>query len=188
MRVYWDGDLLEEFMDSPGTEKSPCVYKAPGQNEVGTNRSYANSRCWMGQGNLNNSSKNNPCFLGDIIGDWREEIVTRTADKLIIQTTSYPSPHGITSLWYDHEYRNAMTWQSVGYNQPPHTSFFLGEMEGITNCPPAITLEGRTEVQNGGTIQTTDDHLLVSGYENKTISCRQRRFTLYINGQRSCLA
>ncbi len=170
MRVYWDGDLLEEFMDSPGTEKSPCVYKAPGQNEVGTNRSYANSRCWMGQGNLNNSSKNNPCFLGDILGDWREEIVTRTADKLIIQTTSYPSPHGITTLWADHEYRNGMTWQPVGYNQPPHVSFFLGEMEGITNCPPAITLEGRTEVQNGGTIQTTDDHLLVSGYENKTIA------------------
>lgn len=169
-RIYWDGDLLEEFMDSPGTEKSPCVYKAPGQNEVGTNRSYANSRCWMGQGNLNNSSKNNACFLGDIIGDWREEIVTRTDNALVIQVSSYPSSYGITSLWYDHEYRNAMTWQSVGYNQPPHTSFFLGEMEGITNCPPAITLEGRTEVQNGGTIQTTDDHLLVSGYENKTIA------------------
>lgn len=170
MRVYWDGDLLDEFMDSPGTEKSPCVYKAPGQNEVGTDRSYANSRCWMGQGNLNNSSKNNPCFLGDILGDWREEIVTRTSNKLIIQTTSYPSPHGITTLWADHEYRNAMTWQSVGYNQPPHTSFFLGELEGITNCPPAVTIEGRTEVANGGTINTTDNHLLVSGYENKTIA------------------
>ena len=135
-RVYWDGDLLDEFMDSPGVERAPCVYTAPGQTEVGTGRSYANDRCWMGQGNLNNSSKNNACFLGDIIGDWREEIVTRTDNALIIQISSYPSPHGITSLWYDHEYRNAMTWQSVGYNQPPHTSFFLGEMEGITNCQP----------------------------------------------------
>ena len=168
MRVYWDGDLLEEFMDSPGTERSPCVYKAPGQNEVGTNRSYANSRCWMGQGNLNNSSKNNPCFLGDILGDWREEIVTRTDNALIIQTTSYPSPHGITTLWADHEYRNGMTWQPIAYNQPPHVSFFLGEMEGITKEPPAVVLEGRTEVT--GTIQTTDDHLLVSGYEDKTIA------------------
>ncbi len=169
-RVYWDGDLLDEFMDSPGVERAPTVYKAPGQAEVGTGRTYTNNRCWMGQGNLNNSSKNNACFLGDIIGDWREEIVTRTADKLIIQISSYPSPWGITTLWADHEYRNAMTWQSVGYNQPPHTSFFLGELENITNCPPAITLEGRTEVQNGGTIATTDDQLLVSGYENKTIS------------------
>ncbi|MBR1881217.1 MAG: carbohydrate-binding protein [Prevotella sp.] len=171
MRVYWDGDLLDEFMDSPGVERAPCVYKAPGQTEVGTGRSYANNRCWMGQGNLNNSSKNNPCFLGDILGDWREEIVTRTSDKLIIQTTSYPSPWGITSLWYDHEYRNGMTWQSVGYNQPPHVSFFLGEMEGITKEPPALTLEGRTEVT--GTIQTTDDHLLISGYEDKTIAVQE---------------
>ena len=168
MRVYWDGDLLEEFMDSPGVERAPTVYKAPGQNEVGTNRSYTNSRCWMGQGNLNNSSKNNPCFLGDILGDWREEIVTRTDDKLIIQISSYPSPWGITSLWYDHVYRNGMAWQSVGYNQPPHTSFFLGEMEGITKEPPAITFEGRTEVT--GTIGTTNDHLLISGYEDKTIA------------------
>ena len=170
MRVYWDGDLLDEFMDSPGVEKSPCVYKAPGQTEVGTGRSYPNDRCWMGQGNLNNSSKNNPCFLGDILGDWREEIVTRNGDKLIIQISSYPSTHGITTLWADHEYRNAMAWQCMGYNQPPHTSFFLGEMEGITKEPPANTLEGRTEVENGGTIGTTDAHLLISGYENKTVS------------------
>ena len=170
MRIYWDGDLLDEFMDSPGVERGPCVYKAPGQTEVGTGRSYANSRCWLGSsGALNNSSKNNPCFLGDIIGDWREEIVNRVGDTTLrINISSYESPWGITSLWYDHEYRNAMTWQSVGYNQPPHTSFFLGEMEGITAEPPAITLEGRKEVT--GTIQTTDDHLLVSGYENKTIA------------------
>ena len=171
MRVYWDGDLLDEFMDSPGVERSPCVYKYGGQTEVGTGRaSYANDRCWMGAGSLNNSSKNNPCFLGDILGDWREEIVTRVGNSLRIQITSFPSPWGITTLWADHEYRNAMTWQSVGYNQPPHPSFFLGELENITNCPPALTLEGRTEVQNGGTIQTSDDHLLISGYENQTIA------------------
>ena len=157
MRIYWDGDLLDEFMDSPGTERSPCVYK------------YGGGRLWLGGGALNNSSKNNPCFLGDIIGDWREEIINRVGtNTLRINISSYESPWAITSLWYDHEYRNAMTWQCVGYNQPPHTSFFLGEMEGITKEPPAITLEGRTEVS--GSIATTDDHLLVTGYENKTIS------------------
>ena len=170
MRVYWDGDLLDEFMDSPGVERSPCVYKAPGQKEVHSGRSYDGSRCWMGEGNLNNSSKNNPGFLGDIIGDWREEIVVRAGDRLRIYTTSYESPWAITTLWADHEYRNAMTWQSVGYNQPPHPSFFLGELEGITKEPPAVVLEGRTEVSNGGTITTTDDHLLVSGYEDHTIT------------------
>lgn len=170
MRIYWDGDLLDEFMDSPGVERAPTVYKYG--NEVGTNRSYKNGRCWMGGGSLNNSSKNNPCFLGDIIGDWREEIVNRIdATTLRINISSYPSTHAITSLWYDHEYRNGMTWQSVGYNQPPHPSFFLGELEGITQEPPALTLEGRTEVT--GTIATTNDHLLVSGYEDKAIAVQE---------------
>ena len=182
MRLYWDGDLLDEFMDSPGAqERSPYVYKAPGQKEVGTNRSYTNSRCWGGYGNLNNSSKNNPSFLGDIIGDWREELVIRQGNSSIrIYMSNYPSPHAITSLWYDHEYRNGMTWQSVGYNQPPHPSFFLGEMEGITNEPPAITLEGRTEVT--GSI-SGGDQLLISGYENKSVSVQDGAApnVLYVN-------
>ena len=182
MRLYWDGDLLDEFMDSPGAqERAPYVYKAPGQKEVGTNRSYYNNRCWGGSGNLNNSSKNNPSFLGDIIGDWREELVIRQGNSSIrIFVSNYPSPHAITSLWYDHEYRNGMTWQSVGYNQPPHPSFFLGEMEGITQEPPAITLEGRTEVTSsisGG------DQLLISGYEDKTVSVQDGAApnVLYVN-------
>ena len=170
VRLYWDGDLLDEFMDSPGTARSPFVYKAPGQTEVHTGRGYANNRCWGGSGNLNNSSKNNASFVGDILGDWREEIVNPVGKALRINVSSYESPWGITTLWADHEYRNGMTWQSVGYNQPPHVSFFLGELEGITKEPPAWVLEGRTEVANGGTIATTDNHLLVSGYENKTIS------------------
>ncbi len=185
MRIYWDGDLLEEFMDSPGAnERSPYVYKYPGQNEVGTNRAFTNSRCWGGDGNLNNSSKNNPSFLGDILGDWREELVIRQGNSSIrIYMTNYPSPWGITTLWADHEYRNAMTWQSVGYNQPPHASFFLGELEGITKEPPALTLEGRTEVQ--GTISSTnpDEQLLVSGYEDKTIAVTEGAspWALFVN-------
>lgn len=172
MRIYWDGDLLDEFMDSPGVERAPCVYKFGGQTEVGTGRAaYTYSRVWLGGGSLNNSSKNNPCFLGDILGDWREEIVVRAdASTLRIYTTSFESPWGMTSLWYDHLYRNGMCWQQVGYNQPPQTSFFVGELEGITKEPPALTLDGRTEVANGGTIATTDDHLLISGYENKTVA------------------
>jgi len=63
-----------------------------------------------------------------------------------------------------------MAWQCVGYNQPPHPSFFLGELEGITMAPPPLLLRGRTEVANGATIQTTGDHLLMSGYQDMTVS------------------
>jgi hypothetical protein len=33
----------------------------------------------------------------------------------------------IHTLMYDPQYRAAITWQNVGYNQPPHSSFFLDD-------------------------------------------------------------
>lgn len=61
----------------------------------------------------------------------------RTADnKIRIYTTTAPTPWRNYTLWHDMQYRNAMVWQMCGYNQPPHTSYFLGELEGITQAPP----------------------------------------------------
>ncbi len=160
-RIYWDDDLLEEMFDSKnGANRTGNIFKWNAQNL----KTF--------DGVTNNWTKCNPSAQGDIIGDWREEIVLRQKDNMafIITTTNYPTNYRIYTLWHDHQYRNAMAWQCVGYNQPPHCSFFLGELEGITVAPPALILEGRTEVANGATIKTTDEHLLISGYENKTIS------------------
>ena len=41
-----------------------------------------------------------------------------------------------------------MVWQMMAYNQPPHLSYFLGEIEDITVAPPTLTNEGRTEIEN----------------------------------------
>ena len=147
-RIYWDGDLCEEILNSPGTEREAKIDKIVG---TGVNRIFTSSGCKM-----NNWSKNNPGATGDILGDWREEMVLRTGDNanLRIYTTITPTQHRIYTLWHDHQYRNAMVWQSIGYNQPPHLSYFLGELEGITIAPPPLTMTGRTEVANGGTIGT----------------------------------
>ncbi|MCM1312662.1 MAG: autotransporter-associated beta strand repeat-containing protein [Bacteroides sp.] len=153
-RIYWDGDLCEEILNSPGTNKNPKVDK-PG---VG--------RIFMGGGNMNNGSKNNPGCTADLIGDWREEIVVRCGNGLRIFTSNYPSDYGITTLLHDHQYRNAMLWQTIGYNQPPHCSFFLGELEGITNCPPALTNTGRTLIGNKGTISSANNGQQVLMNEN----------------------
>ena len=171
MRIYWDGDLCDEIMNSPGVQRSVKITKWGN----GRLNFYNSGGQYTGTGILNNSSKNNPSAQGDILGDWREELVLRTSDNsaLHVYTTNYPSDYGIYSLWHDHVYRNGMVWQCVGYNQPPHISYFLGEMEGITVAPPPLLLRGRTEVQNGGTITTTNDHLLVSGYEDKIISVQE---------------
>lgn len=142
-RIYWDGDLRDEILDSPGTAKEAAVY----DHESG--RLFTSSGC-----NMNNDSKNNPCFQGDIIGDWREEIVVRCGTNIRVYTTTYPTTYSMPCLWYDHQYRQAMVWQMMAYNQTPHVSYFLGELEGITIAPPPLTMEGRTEIEKDGTIGT----------------------------------
>ena len=129
-RIYWDGDLCEETF----TGNTVCSFGS--WNPIYT--------C---EGGLsNNGTKATPCFQGDILGDWREEIIMRTEDNNIrIYTTPTLTKFREPSLWYDHQYRNAMVWQMNGYNQPPHCSYFLGQLEGILMAPPPFTMNGRTE-------------------------------------------
>lgn len=163
-RIYWDGDLLDEVMDSPGSEaREGAIYKPTG------GRLLTTVDC-----NTNNSSKNNPCAIADLFGDWREELVMRAAGNTCIRiwTTPIPTQYSLYTLWHDHQYRNAMVWQSVGYNQPPHKSYFVGELEGITIAPPPFTMEGRTEIANGGTISSAnaEQHVMVCETANTNIT------------------
>ena len=69
-----------------------------------------------------------PALQADLIGDWREEVVWRSADnrELRIYTTPYPTTHRFVTLMQDPVYRLGVAWQNTAYNQPPHTSFYLG--------------------------------------------------------------
>ena len=143
---YWDGDLCEETFNGTGSpnydDHTGGIYK------------YGQGLIKELDGSLtNNWTKATPCFMGDFLGDWRHEFIMRTADnKIRIYTTTIETPWRIYSMWYDHQQRNGTVWQMNGYNQPPHTSYFLGELEGITTPPPALTMTDRTEVANGKTI------------------------------------
>ena len=157
-RIYWDGDLCSEVLNSPGTAKEAKIEKP------GTGRLFTSSGC-----NMNNDSKNNPCFQGDIIGDWREEIVVRCGTGLRVYTTGMYTEYSMPSLWFDHQYRQAMVWQMMAYNQPPHVSYFLGEMEGITVAPPPLTMDGRSEVTGGGTISNSGEQVLIADQGDITV-------------------
>ena len=158
-RIYWDGDLLSEILNSPGTERDAKIDK-PGKGRL-----FTSSDC-----NMNNYTKNHPCFSGDLIGDWREEIVLRCGQNVRVYTSGYYTSHNIYTLWHDHEYRQAMVWQMHAYNQPPHPSFFLGELEDITVAPPPLSLTDRDVVNAGGTISSTSNgkDVLTYGYGNNT--------------------
>ena len=77
----------------------------------------------------NNGTKATPGLSADILGDWREEVIFRTADNnnLRIYTTTDFTTHRLYTLMHDPQYRVAIAWQNSAYNQPPHPSFYIGE-------------------------------------------------------------
>jgi rhamnogalacturonan endolyase len=87
-----------------------------------------------------------PNLMGDLIGDWREELLTTAPDgrSLRLYTTTIPTEHRLHTLLHDPQYRLGIAWQNVVYNKPPHPSFFLGN--GMTPPPsPNIRLIGNGE-------------------------------------------
>ena len=163
-RIYWDGDLCEEtFNYLNGKNTEGCIAKYGAWSPIYT---CAGSM-------TNNDTKGTPCYQGDILGDWREEIIMRTANNNIrIYSTPTPTAWRNYTLWHDHQYRNAMVWQMCGYNQPPHTSYFLGEMEGITLAPPPLTTTDRVCVADGAAIGSdfNGKHVLVHENKDATVS------------------
>ena len=163
-RIYWDGDLLEEGLDGANSREGAArVFKGDG------------SIVFTADGTANcNWTKNTPSSTGDILGDWREEIVVRTADNKFVRvyTTNLATKYRNYTLWHDHQYRQGMVWETMGYNQPPHASYFLGELEGITVAPPPFTMTGRKEINNGGSIDASynDQHVLMCEYADTKIS------------------
>lgn len=119
-RIYWDGDLCDEFYDK-------SIIAHWNHDNKWFDRYKVNNTYYVA-GTRNNGSKNNPCVLGDLLGDWREEIVQwETASdgsmNLVINATSYPTEYRIPHLMDDLNYRVQVVNQNCCYNQPPHLSF-----------------------------------------------------------------
>lgn len=125
--IWWDGDVLRELLDRN------TINKWNWNDGTETNLLTAEG-C-----TANNGTKATPTLSADLFGDWREEVIWRTTDgkELRIYTTTIPTAHRFYTLMHDPQYRLSIAWQNVAYNQPPHTSFQLGE--GMKPPPrPAI--------------------------------------------------
>jgi rhamnogalacturonan endolyase len=138
MGKHWDGDVLSEILNSTSVDKWDYT------NEK-TSRllDAAQFGC-----RSNNGTKANPVLSADILGDWREEVIYKSADntELRIFTTSIPTDHKFYTLMHDPHYRLSIAWQNVAYNQPPHTSFYFGE--GMKNPPKPniVVLKPKTAI------------------------------------------
>ncbi len=98
--VWWDGDLLREIHSRGVVSK------------------------WKGAdiGRTEGSVQH----VADIIGDWREEIITFTNGELRVYTTPIPATDRRVTLMQDPLYRNDVTHRSMGYPHVPMTSYYLG--------------------------------------------------------------
>jgi rhamnogalacturonan endolyase len=129
--VWWDGDPLRELLDRNTISKW--------NSATGTETTLLTATGCTS----NNGTKANPALSADILGDWREEVILRTTDnkELRIYTTTVPTEMRLPTLMHDPQYRVAVAWQNVAYNQPPHPGYFLGD--GMKTPPrPRIRLAG----------------------------------------------
>lgn len=115
--IWWDGDLLRELLN--GNKITKWDWENRKEQLL-----FTDPECTS-----NNGTKSTPALSADLWGDWREEVIWRTRDnqKLRIYSTTIPSNYRMVTLMQDLQYRIAITWQNVAYNQPPLPSFFLGE-------------------------------------------------------------
>jgi rhamnogalacturonan endolyase len=163
--VWWDADLLRETLD--GTTIAKWDY---------TNK-VSNTLLAPAGVSSNNSTKATPCLSGDILGDWREEVVWRASDssELRIYTTTIPATNRLTTLMHDRQYRLAIAWQNTAYNQPPHPSFYLGTGMSTPPAPKAYYVsasgclypaENGTLAGTGTVVETTNTNYNGTGYVN----------------------
>lgn len=121
MAVWWDGDLLREMLDHETVSKYDWTTQEC--------RPVAKFEGCL----FNNGSKSNPCLQGDILGDWREEVVTRTADNtaLRIYVSPLPTAYRFHTFLEDRPYRLSLVTENVAYNQPTQPGFYFGaDLEG----------------------------------------------------------
>ena len=86
--LWWDGDLLRETLDG--------VTVAKWQPERGQLQAAAGRPRAKGAAS-NNGTKATPVFSADILGDWREEVVWRSADNTRAVHRHHAAPHSRTA-------------------------------------------------------------------------------------------
>ncbi|MBU5593820.1 rhamnogalacturonan lyase [Amphibacillus sp. MSJ-3] len=139
--IWWDGDLGREILDH---DFDPAIQAGVGTIMKWNWETEQLDLLLRADGTLsNNGTKGNPNLQADLFGDWREEVIWRLEDSsaLRVFTTTDLSEHRLYTLMHDSQYRVAIAWQNVAYNQPPHPSFYIGFDQSAMQIPlPKVKL------------------------------------------------
>lgn len=121
--IYWSGQPTREMYDRA------CVvsYKQnPDVNKTNKNRLVYFGA--YGSSDGNHSTKYNPCYYGDFLGDYREEVILGSEDgkSLYIFSTNHPTEFRLPHLMTDHNYDMSQAMQNMGYNQGTNLGYYVG--------------------------------------------------------------
>ena len=114
MAIWFDGSLSRQLIEDN-------IIQSPKYGRTFTMYRYSET--------FINATKSNPSWYGDLVGDWREEIIVPDATRLQdikIFSTWYPTTHKFPWLMTDHCYWMSCLNENIGYNQPTHTGYCLG--------------------------------------------------------------
>ncbi|MCM1367709.1 MAG: hypothetical protein NC184_02735 [Roseburia sp.] len=150
--VYWDGNLDVELLDIAGSNGTPFLahhyidYITPDDWDIVEENGLKGQTNRITFGNhlqttvpdvgTNNGSKGVPALTADILGDWREEMLFRLndlngdgyCDGIRLYMTGDHTEFRLYTLMHDSQYRCQVSSENVGYNQPPHTSYYIGSL------------------------------------------------------------
>ncbi len=91
----------------------------------------------------NNGTKGNPSLVADVLGDWREEVLVRSADSSAIHvyTSTELTDRKMYTLMHDAQYRAEVARQQTSYNQPSYPGFYLASDTDWSTVPLPNPLE-----------------------------------------------
>jgi len=155
--VWWDGDLSRELLDRNFVQK----YN-PQTGELEILREFTGAAS-------NNGTKATPALSGDLLGDWREEVLLRSEDnsELRLYVSTEPTKYRFHTFLEDPVYRTSIAAENVCYNQPPETGFYFGE-----------ELNGKFRGTTVKGIQVQEPRILMDVLRDSVIIGRERMQTV----------
>ena len=150
--VWWNGDLQREELSSPGGSGWGTNLMVTQVLNKARLVEFSQESTWA----THAAAGTRPAFMGDIIGDWREEVILakqndESCTGLVGYTTAMPTSYSIYCLQQDPHYRGDCTTR--GYYQHPNTGFYLGGNMPMPPLPPVFEADlrwkGGTSVESG---------------------------------------
>jgi hypothetical protein len=123
--VRWAADMTTQIVDGAGTV-TPTI------------TDWRRGTLLTATGTLtNNGTKGNPSLVADVLGDWREELLLRTADSTAIRiyVSTEVTDRKMYTLMHDPQYRVEVARQNTAYNQPSYPGFYLASDTDWSKIP-----------------------------------------------------